>query len=149
MHTICVGGGPAGLYLAILLKRQAPFDEVTVCERNARGHSPGWGIVYWDDLLRRLSRADPQSAWKIRAASRRWSGQALLRNGRETRHDSEGGYALERRRLLEILAERAAELGGALRQDLEQPAAFEGIAAFAVMTGLPPVPQQRLPGPAS
>jgi 2-polyprenyl-6-methoxyphenol hydroxylase-like FAD-dependent oxidoreductase len=119
MRTVCVGGGPAGLYLSILLKRRSPSDEITVHERNGRGCAPGWGIVFWEDLLDRLAHADPESASKIARASRRWSGQALVRDGRVARHHSPGGYALERRQLLEILAGRATELGVDLRYGSE------------------------------
>jgi 2-polyprenyl-6-methoxyphenol hydroxylase-like FAD-dependent oxidoreductase len=117
MRIVCVGGGPGGLYLAILLRRWVPETEVTVFERNARGRTDGWGIVYWDDLLTRLESADPDSASKIRQASVRWAGQALVRQGREVRRNTAGGYGLGRRLLLEILAERAAELGAHLHFD--------------------------------
>lgn len=119
MHVICVGGGPGGLYLAILLRRWIAGCEVTVFERNAPGCTEGWGVVFWDDLLAQLGRADPESAAMIRDAAVRWAGQALVRNGREIRRDSPGAYALGRRRLLEILAVRAAELGARLRYETE------------------------------
>jgi 2-polyprenyl-6-methoxyphenol hydroxylase-like FAD-dependent oxidoreductase len=105
--------------LAILLKRWISHSEVTVYERNARGRTDGWGIVYWEDLLARLEAADPESASKIREASVPWAGQALVMEGREIRHDSAGGYGLGRHRLLEILAERAAELGVRLQYETE------------------------------
>lgn len=119
MKVVCVGAGPAGLYLSILLKRWIPGCEVAVYERNARGRTDGWGIVYWDDLLAQLQRADPESAAKLREHSVRWAGQALVRDGREIRRDSAGGYGLGRRRLLEILSERAAGLGVRLRYETE------------------------------
>jgi 2-polyprenyl-6-methoxyphenol hydroxylase-like FAD-dependent oxidoreductase len=126
MNVVCVGGGPGGLYLSILLKRWLPRSEVAVYERNARGRTHGWGIVYWDDLLARLQRADPESAEQIREASVPWDGQALARGGREIRHASAGGYGLGRHRLLEILTDRAAELGVSLRfgTEIEDPSQF-------------------------
>lgn len=114
MNVVCVGGGPGGLFLALLIRRWIPESEVTVYERSARGHAEGWGIVYWDDLLANLQRADPESASRMRAASAPWRGQALVVDGRELRHaggGAGGGYGLGRSRLLELLAERATSLG--------------------------------------
>ncbi len=54
MKISCVGGGPAGLYFAILMKRRDPAHEVTVFERDPAGMTYGWGVVFWDDLLDNL-----------------------------------------------------------------------------------------------
>ena len=59
MRVVCVGGGPAGLYAAILLKQRDAGHDVTVLERNPRGATHGWGVVYWDDLVQSLTRAIP------------------------------------------------------------------------------------------
>lgn len=119
MKVECIGGGPGGLYLSIVLKRWIPGCDVTVYERNAPGHADGWGIVYWDDLLGQLQSADAQSAAAIRDASARLAGQTLVREGRELHHESVGGYGLGRSRLLEILGDRATEVGVRLRYETE------------------------------
>ena len=71
MMSICVGGGPAALYFAISMKVRDAGHDVTVLERDPRGCTYGWGVVYWDDLLDLLYGNDPLSARAIRAVSTR------------------------------------------------------------------------------
>jgi 2-polyprenyl-6-methoxyphenol hydroxylase-like FAD-dependent oxidoreductase len=106
----CVGGGPAGLYLALLLKLRDARHDVTVFERSAPGATGGWGVVFWDGLLGKLYRADPESASEIRDASFRWDGQiAEIRGARA--YAEVQGYGIKRQRLLSILADRAISSG--------------------------------------
>ncbi|MFD9905440.1 FAD-dependent monooxygenase [Streptomyces sp. NPDC059063] len=111
MKVVCVGGGPAGLYLSILLKRQDPSAEVTVYERNPEGSTYGWGVTYWRELLDKLHAHDPDSARAVEEHSVRWnSGVAHVRE-LTTRHHGDEGFGIGRHRLLGILASRARALG--------------------------------------
>jgi 2-polyprenyl-6-methoxyphenol hydroxylase-like FAD-dependent oxidoreductase len=111
MRIVCVGGGPAGLYFSILMKRRDPGHEITVLERSAEGSTYGWGVTYWAGLLDLLRANDPQTAQAVQESSVRWDhGVAHVRGERTTR-PSDDGFGIGRRRLLEILAKRATELG--------------------------------------
>ncbi|MEU6943725.1 FAD-dependent monooxygenase [Streptomyces sp. NPDC046316] len=111
MKIVCVGGGPAGLYFSILMKRQDPSHEVTVYERNPAGSTYGWGVTYWAGLLDKLRAGDPESARAVDEASVRWTdGVAIVRDER-TVHRGDEGFGIGRRRMLALLAERAEELG--------------------------------------
>ena len=59
MKIACVGGGPTGLYFAILMKLQDPSHEITVFERNRSNDTFGWGVVFSDQTLERMAEADP------------------------------------------------------------------------------------------
>ncbi|MDB5937956.1 MAG: NADH:flavin oxidoreductase/NADH oxidase, partial [Polaromonas sp.] len=59
MHILCLGGGPAGLYFALLMKQQDPSAQVTVVERNRPFDTFGWGVVLSDQTLANLQAADP------------------------------------------------------------------------------------------
>lgn len=111
MRVACVGGGPAGLYFAILMKRRNRDHEVTLFEREPSGQTYGWGVVYWDDLLTQIAEADPESARAIRENSFRWENQIVRVQGKETVDLGGHGYSISRRRLLAILTRRASELG--------------------------------------
>lgn len=111
MKIACVGGGPAGLYFSILMKRQDPSHDITVYERNPAGSTYGWGVTYWAGLLDKLRAGDPESARAIDEASVRWTdGVAIVRDER-TVHRGDQGFGIGRRRMLTLLAERAASLG--------------------------------------
>jgi 2-polyprenyl-6-methoxyphenol hydroxylase-like FAD-dependent oxidoreductase len=111
MKIACVGGGPAGLYFATLMKQRDAGHDVVVYERQTPGTTYGWGVVYWDDLLEELTASDPETAQAIHSASVRWSSQVLDIEGRRTVHTSRGGFSIGRHRLLEILARRASSVG--------------------------------------
>lgn len=111
MKVACVGGGPAGLYLSILLKLRDPSHDITVHERDPEGSTYGWGVTYWRGLLDRLHAHDPESARAIEEASVTWTeGEARVRD-LVTRRASDLGHGIGRHRLLEILAARARSLG--------------------------------------
>jgi 2-polyprenyl-6-methoxyphenol hydroxylase-like FAD-dependent oxidoreductase len=123
VKVACVGGGPAGLYLSILLKRQDPSHDITVHERDPEGSTYGWGVTYWRGLLDRLHEHDPESARALEQHSVSWNeGVARVRDT-ETRHPGDEGFGIGRHRLLEILAARARSLGVRLEFEHEITAA--------------------------
>jgi 2-polyprenyl-6-methoxyphenol hydroxylase-like FAD-dependent oxidoreductase len=117
MRIACCGAGPGGLYFALLARRAG--HDVTVFERNAPGLTYGWGVVYWDGLLRTLRSGDAKTADAIRERSFRWSGQTLHVAGRPPVRKPGDGFGIGRRQLLEALGERAAGLGVDLRFEHE------------------------------
>ncbi|GIE94093.1 FAD-dependent monooxygenase [Paractinoplanes rishiriensis] len=122
MRITCVGGGPAGLYFAVLAKLADPGHEVTVLERNPAGVTYGWGVVFWDDLLDDLFRHDPVSARRISDAAYRWDEYEVRAAGKPVTHLAGYGFSLGRHRLLSLLAERAVELGVDVRYSLSSSA---------------------------
>ncbi|GEL43527.1 FAD-binding monooxygenase [Methylorubrum extorquens] len=119
MKISCVGAGPAGLYFAIVMKRRNPNHEIVVHERNPAGTTHGWGVVFWEDLLATLRTNDPDSAQAIADQAVPWSGQVVDVEGQPPLHHGGGGYGLCRRRLLQILVERALALGVDVRFESE------------------------------
>ena len=128
MRMACAGGGPAGLYLAILLKRRDPTSEITVLERNPAGVTYGWGVVFWDDLLEGLAANDPPTATAIADQAFRWAGQRILVDGQPEAGIEGYGFSMRRQRLLDILTRRARELGVEVRfeAEVEDLAQLEG-----------------------
>jgi anthraniloyl-CoA monooxygenase len=126
MRIACVGGGPAGLYLAILMKRRDPGHEVTVFDRNPAGVTYGWGVVFWDDLLEELRANDPPTAQAITEEAFRWADQHILVDGQPPATLPGFGYSMRRQRLLDILTARALELGVQVRfeSEVEDPASL-------------------------
>ncbi|MET9827724.1 FAD-dependent monooxygenase [Streptomyces sp. NPDC006385] len=119
VKVACVGGGPAGLYLSILLKLRDPSHEVTVHERDPEGSTYGWGVTYWRGLLDKLHEHDPASARAIAESAVRWSeGVAHVRH-LTTRRAGDEGHGIGRHRMLEILAARARSLGVRLEYEHE------------------------------
>lgn len=115
MRIVCVGGGPGGLYFAIAAKSRNPEYEITVFERDLPELTYGWGVTYTDELLDRMNRHDPVSAKRVRDHSVLWQGmRTCLYGGRES-FGRGYGYAIARTSLLQILADRASELGAQIR----------------------------------
>lgn len=112
MKITCVGGGPTGLYFALLSKLRSPRAEVTVVERNPAGTTHGWGVTWGDELLDDLYACDPVSGDRLRRASLLWGQQMVRIGGRPPVYlGGKYGYSMSRSRMQEILTERAAELG--------------------------------------
>lgn len=127
MKIACVGGGPAGLYLSILLKLRDPSHDITIHERNPEGTTYGWGVTYWRGLLVKLYERDPVSARAIEESSVRWDEGVAHVRGVTARRPSDSGHGIGRHRLLEILAERARALG--VRLDYEHEITPENLPA--------------------
>lgn len=111
VKVACVGGGPAGLYLSILLKRQDPSHDITVYERDPEGSTYGWGVTYWRGLLDKLHEHDPETARAVEEHSVRWNDGVAHVRDLTTRHRGDEGHGIGRHRFLELLAARARELG--------------------------------------
>ena len=111
MRIVCVGGGPAGLYFALLMKLQDPGHDITVFERSTAGSTEGWGVVFWNDVLANLYACDPVTAQEIEQAAPVWQKELVDVDGEQIMHTGGRGYSIRRQHLLNILAERAQGLG--------------------------------------
>ena len=68
MKIVCIGGGPAGLYFALLMKQQSVAHDVTVVERNKPYDTFGWGVVFSDATLDHMRTWDGPTADAIEQA---------------------------------------------------------------------------------
>jgi anthraniloyl-CoA monooxygenase len=106
-----VGGGPAGLYAAILAKQRFPQWSLSVLERNAPNDTFGWGVVFSDATLENLAAADAPTHRAITQAFYRWDDIEIHRDGETVISGGHGFAGIARQRLLHILQQRAIELG--------------------------------------
>ena len=111
MRVLCIGGGPAGLYLALLLKKADPAHVVRVVERNRPYDTFGWGVVFSDQTLDNLSAADPETATAIAGAFNHWDDIDVHFKGRTITSGGHGFCGIGRKRLLNILQARCEALG--------------------------------------
>ena len=126
MKVTCIGGGPAGLYFALLLKKADPTHQVTVFERNPRGNTYGWGVVFSDGTLENLELADKKTAQQITEGLAHWDDIDVHFKGKVINSTGHGFCGISRKELLEILTERALELGVVIQygQEIEDVSAF-------------------------
>ena len=110
-RVLCIGGGPAGLYFALLMKARRPDLEVTVIERNRPFDTFGWGVVLSDQTLANLAAADAETAALIGHEFHHWDDIQVFFKGRQVRSGGHGFCGIGRKRLLNILQERCLALG--------------------------------------
>src|ERR687890_1385401 len=111
MKIVCIGGGPAGLYFGLLMKKLKPAHDITVVERNKPYDTFGWGVVFSDQTLGNLQASDPPTAAKILGAFNHWDDIEVNIRGHKVRSGGHGFCGIGRKRLLNILQRRCEELG--------------------------------------
>jgi anthraniloyl-CoA monooxygenase len=114
-----IGGGPGGLYTAILLKKADPAHEVTVVERNRLDDTFGFGVVLSDAARETLEALDLETFAEIERRSAHWDDIAIHFKGRELRSTGHGFSGIARPVLLDILGRRARSLGARLEAQRE------------------------------
>jgi len=111
MKIACIGGGPAGLMFAISMKLRDRAHDVVVFERNAPGDTFGWGVVFSDQTMENLRANDPVSAAEIEAGFAHWDDIDVHIHGQTITSSGHGFVGIGRKRLLNILQQRARSLG--------------------------------------
>jgi len=119
MRIVCLGGGPAGLYFAILMKKARPAWHVTVVERNRANDTFGWGVVFSDKTMDAFRKEDTKVVDEIERSFRHWDDIDVFFKRRKITSGGHGFCGIARMKLLEILQRRAAELGVELEFETE------------------------------
>ena len=118
-----IGGGPGGLFAAILIAKAFPAAQIDLYERNRAGETFGWGVVFSDETLGNVEAADPESFAEIRAEFAYWTDIETFVGDDLVRSTGHGFCGLGRKTLLEILDRRARGLGVRMHYETEVEAA--------------------------
>ena len=111
MRIVCIGGGPAGLYFALLMKKLDPSHHITVVERNRPYDTFGWGVVFSDATMEGMRAWDQVTADEIEIAFNHWDDIELHFKGHVIRSGGHGFVGIGRKKLLNILQARCEALG--------------------------------------
>ena len=111
MKITVIGGGPGGLYFALLTKKARPDYAVAIYEQNASSDSFGFGVVFSDDTLDEFLSRDPESYERIRDHFAYWDDVAIHYKGEEIRCGGNGFCGTSRMYLLNVLQGRCREVG--------------------------------------
>lgn len=135
MNVTVLGGGPAGLYFALLLKQARPADDVSVYERNAPDDTFGWGVVFSDQTLENFRQADEETFRAITDHFAHWDDIDIHVRGRTITSSGHGFSGIARKVLLQLLQRRAEALGVALhyRHEVPDVAALQAMGADLVI----------------
>jgi len=138
MKIVVIGGGPAGLYFAILMKKQNPLADITVYERNRPDDTFGFGVVFSDATLDNFEKHDPASYQRITQEFAYWDDIAIHFKGTIHRIGGNGFCGCSRRALLLILQERASDLGVKLvfQSDISDEETFADADLVVVADGI-------------
>lgn len=110
MKVAIIGGGPAGLYFAIQMKMKDPSHDISVIERNERGNTYGWGVVFSDGTLDNLKSVDEETYTQITNDFVHWDDIDVHFGGKIIKSGGHGFSGISRNALLEILTKRAEKL---------------------------------------
>src|SRR5437588_4730523 len=115
MRINIIGGGPAGLYFALLMKKQKRTNKIRVMERNAPDDTFGWGVVFSDKTLSYLKEADEETYTQITDSFETWDNVDVVHRGRKITIRGNRFSGIARIKLLQILQRRCQELQVHLR----------------------------------
>ena len=119
MHIVCIGGGPAGLYFALLMKKLNPAHRVRVIERNKPYDTFGWGVVFSDATMDNMRAWDGETADAIQLAFNHWDDVELRFKDKVIRSGGHGFVGIGRKQMLNILQARCEALGVELEFERE------------------------------
>jgi anthraniloyl-CoA monooxygenase len=146
MKIVCIGGGPAGLYFALLMKKLGAHHDITVVERNKPYDTFGWGVVFSDQTMEHMRHWDPQTADEVQQAFNHWDDIELIFKNRTIRSGGHGFVGIGRKKLLNILQARCEQLGVKLlfEQDADSDLDFPDADLIIASDGVNSKVRQRM-----
>jgi anthraniloyl-CoA monooxygenase len=137
-RIVCMGGGPAGLYSAILFKKELPGARVEIFERNQPDDTFGWGVVFSDKTMGNFADTDAASHSRIVDEFYHWDDIDVYFKAQMVRSGGHGFAGIARKKLLNILQERAAALGivQTFQAELDDDAQFDDADLVVVAEGV-------------
>lgn len=110
MKINIIGGGPAGMYFAILMKKANPSHQIKIYERNGPDDTFGWGVVFSGKTLKTLHKADEESHHEITRTFEAWDNVDVVHGNSKVSVHGNSFTGIARLQLLKILQRRCAEL---------------------------------------
>src|SRR5690348_6775051 len=128
LKIVSIGGGPAGLYLGILMKQADPANDITIIERNRPDDTFGFGVVFSDETMQNFADADRPTYEAITNAFAHWTDIDIHYGGTVLRSTGHGFAGMSRQKMLNVMQLRAAELGVKLQfqTDVTDLAPYKG-----------------------
>ena len=134
MNVACLGGGPGGLCFAILAKKAFPHWNIELWDRNPPGATYGFGVVFSDEAMEAIRRADEPLHRAVVEQCASWGQIDVHRGERMYTSGGHGFSSLSRTALVTLMQQRARELGVVLHHESEAPRTTD-LAGYDLIVG--------------